>query len=190
MEKNITLLEPIIDNRQLQLSKIQLDEAYCKEWNITSNDFYLLCKNNKPISYTLYRKIFLSEPNLEKDKYFILLKHTECLYSKDFIKKIYSLLTDKDLETKRKYLKTNYVILDSEGNEKFVTKDKECYSPYLVKNSCIFSINSYYYNIEDNYFYGYSTNTIETKNYLILKLINKSCVLQINKKTGKFKIIN
>lgn len=74
----------------LQLNPMQVDEKYAKEWNIHSNDFFVLASNGEILRNTLYRKGGLNH-NLKvgADKYFILIKYTEEIYSEEFIKECY-----------------------------------------------------------------------------------------------------
>ena len=146
----------------LQLNPITLNKEYMKEWNVSNNDFFLLAKNGIPLRNTLYRKGGMSNPNIGKDKYFMLLKYTEELYTNDFIKKCYPDKSHKEQQVKRKHLMCQFVILDSNGDEKFVAKEFD--SIYLFDpNSCIFSCRSKLYNIETGYCYGNSTSRFSSK---------------------------
>jgi hypothetical protein len=74
----------------LGLSKITVNEDYRKKWNIIQHDFVCLTKNGELLRDTLYR-VGLMEPNLNKDDYFMLLKHVEAFYPRhimDISKKI------------------------------------------------------------------------------------------------------
>lgn len=188
-----TELQPIQKNGKLQFSKIEINEDYRKKWNITSNDFVCLSRNGEPIRNTLYRLGGLNNPNLDpnKEKYFMLLKHVEDIYDFDFIKKCYPEKSNKQLELQRKHLKSFWCILDSDGNEKVEFKQFE--HAYLVNNSCIYSLDQYYYNIETGEFYCRTSSSMETSEFLFLenkydKDKSKRGVMKINKKDGSFEL--
>ena len=86
------------NNIGLQLSKISVNEEYAKKWNVDLNDFVCLTKNGELISNNLYRIGGLNNPNLEKDKYFMLIKHVEAIYDFDFIKQCYPNKSEKERE--------------------------------------------------------------------------------------------
>lgn len=183
-EKSIMNLE-IIPNRdgKLQLSPISIKEDYRKKWNIHEKDFVCLTKNGELISSSLYRVGGFGF-NL-KDDYFMLLKYVEDFYSKEIMR----ICENKD----PKHLDGRWCILDKNGVEKIVFKDS-FHSPYLVKNSIIYSTGSNYYNIETEEFYCYASSTMESTDYLFLdnkydKDENKRGIMKINKKTGIYELI-
>ena len=125
----------------IQFSKISLKEDYCKKWNIHLNDFLVLTRNGELIRNVLYRIGGLNNPKLNKDRYFLLLKHVEAFYSAEIMKHSKS----KD----NRYLESKWCILDINGNEKVEFDSFK--SPHLVKDSCIYSLDNKYYNIETGY---------------------------------------
>lgn len=165
---------------KIQLSPIQVKPDYLKKWNENCRDFFVLTLNGAPIRQTLYRIGGLNYPNLETDKYFLLLKHTEAFYSKDILKMLKS--------TDPRHLSSSWVIVDSKGNELF---EGDKYEPvYLTKNSCIYSYKGNYYNIETGELYGSCSSSISSENYLFVnnefhKDTSKRGVLKINKLTGE-----
>lgn len=173
------------NTNDLQLSKIILKDDYVKEWNIYLNDFVCLTRNGELIRNTLYRIGGINSFDLKKDKYFMLLKYVEAYYSKDILKMSKS--------SKAKHLESRWCILDSDGNEKVEFKSFQ--SAYLIKNSCIYTYDNNYYNIETKELYCNAYKSIQTENYLLLdnaydKDELKRGVMKINKKTGEFEIIN
>lgn len=140
----------------LALSPITIREDYRSKWNINSNDFVCLTRDGEAIRPTLYRVGGLNTPKPGKDRYFMLLKHVEASYDDSITK-----------DTKRKkHLESRWCILDKEGNEKVEFKAFD--SPYLVKDSCIYSINSRYYNIETGELYCYASTSMTTSEFLFL----------------------
>lgn len=194
---NLIKIEPTVNNNSgcLQLSKIQVDENYRKEWNVTLNDFVCLTKNGQLISNNLYRVGGMGTPNLEKDNYFMLLKHVEHLYDFEFLKKCYPNKSRKELELHRKHLKDTWVIIDKNGVEKQEQKGSLDYM-YLVKNSCIFHLGSKYYNIETGEFYCESSKSMQSKEFIFLENIysfrekdeSKIGIMKINKKDGSYEV--
>ena len=174
------------DGCLLQFGIVTLDEAYCKKWNINSQDFVCLVKNGELLRNTLYRIGGLNNPKLNKDKYFMLLKQVESFYDKEILK----LSGSKD----PKHLEGKWCILDKEGNEKIVFENKLNY-PRLVENSCIYSIGGNYYNIETGEFYCNASEVIESTDYLFLenrydKDKTKRGIMKINKKDGSWELFS
>lgn len=175
------------DNNNLMFSHIDLDEKYAKEWNTHNSDFFLLSKNGEPIRNTLYRKGGLSNIKLGVNKYFILLKYSEAIYSKEFMAKI----KGRSSET-AKHLQSSWVILDYLGNERLEIKDNLEY-PYLVDNSCIYSIGQRYYNIETGEFYCRSSESMHSSDFLFLNNQfdddkSRRGVMKIDLKTGLWEL--
>lgn len=167
----------ITNNNHLSLNPISIHKEYRKEWNVHENDFLLLCNNDKPISTTLYRVGGLNSSNPEKDNYFLLLRYTEAFYSESLLKHC----KDKN----PKHLEAKWCIFNNKGQEKVVFDTFK--HGYLVKNSCIYHIESRYYNIETGECYGYSSSSMESSIHLYLDLkynTEKTGVLIIDKKTG------
>lgn len=166
----------------LQLCPIQVKEEYLKKWNEISRDFVCLTKNGELISNSLYRLGGLNfNLNLKKDRYFMLLKHVEAFYP-DTITKV------KD---RKPHLESRWVILDKNGIEK--VEFKQFASPYLVKDSCIYSIDGKYYNIETGEFYCDSRTSMKSSDYIFLenaydKDESKRGVMKINKNDGTWEL--
>lgn len=179
-------------NNQLQLSKINLNEDYRKKFNVHEIDFVCLTRNGELVNNSLYRVGGLSRNvKINECNYFMLLKYEEDMYEYDFIKKCYPNLKNKEIESRRPYLKSKYCILDKNGVEKVVFEDT-FFHPHLFKNSCIYSYNRNFYNIETGELYCNSNNYIESTDYLFIKNTydetdkSKEGVMKINKKDGKF----
>ena len=167
----------------LQLSRISVKEEYRKEWNIDLNDFVCLTKNGELLRPTLYRIGGLNNPKLNKDNYFMLLKHVEAFYSKDILKMAKS--------TDPKHLESRWCIIDKNGNEKVEFNQFD--SPYLVENSCIYSFKSNYYNIETGEHYCNAYKSMASSEFLFLenaydKDKSKRGVMKINKKDGTWEL--
>lgn len=129
----------------LQLSPITINEDYRKKWNIHENDFVCLTKNGQLISSSLYRVGGLGTPNLNKDKYFTLLKHVEAFYSQE-IMRMSAKVKGGSKNRDPKHLEGRWCIIDKNGNEK--VEFDHFKAPYLLKDSCIYSVDGHYYNIE------------------------------------------
>ncbi len=175
----------------LQLSPIQVNQDYLNEWNDNSNDFVCLTKNGELISNSLYR-VGGFGADIKQD-YFMLLKYVEAIYDYDFIKKCYPNKSIKELELQRKHLEGLWCIIDKNGIEKKVFDEFK--TPYLTKDSCIYSIDSNYYNIETGEHYGYSSSSFQSKEFLFLdnrfeKDKSKCGVMKINKKDGSYEVFS
>ena len=162
-----------VDNFDLQLSPITINEEYRKKWNVHQNDFVCLTKNGQLISESLYR-VGGMNANIKND-YFLLLKHTEAFYD-DTITKI-----------NKPHLQENWCIIDKNGVEKFCAENYKC--PRIIKDSQIYCIDGYYYNIETKEFYCQAYSSMESTEYLFLnnefdKDKSKRGVLKINKRDG------
>ena len=166
----------------LQLSPIIIKDDYRKKWNIHLDDFLCLTKNGELISDSLYRVGGQSTPDLRKVNYFMLLKHVEAFYPKH--------ITDHT-KSDPKHLESRWCIIDKNGIEKVEFKQFD--SPYLVSDSCIYSINSNYYNIETGELYCNSHSAMKSADYLFLensydKDISKRGIMKINKKDGSWEL--
>ena len=170
----------VINDNVLQLSPIQLNDDYRKTWNERMNDFVVLTRNSEQINDSLYRIGGIgSKPDGEN--YFMLLKYVEDHYPAHIMK------TSKSKDDK--HLNGRWCILDKNGIEKVVFDSHK--SPYLVKNSCIYSIDSNYYNIETGEFYCYAYKAIDSSEFLFLennydKDLSKRGVMKINKSDGSW----
>jgi len=153
----------------LQLNKIDVKGEYLSEWNEHSKDFYALAMNGEIIRNTLYRKGGLNF-NLKVgiDKYFMLLKYTECIYDLDFIQKCYPEKSKTEQEVLRKHLKSQWVIIDSYGDEKVIF-DQFKHANLVNSMSPIYFIDGNYYNIDTGYFYCNASSSMSTKTVLILE---------------------
>jgi hypothetical protein len=66
-------------------------------------------------------------------------------------------------------------------------------SPYIVADSCIYSIDKNYYNIETGEFYCQASTVMKSTDYLFLdnqydKDLSKRGVIKINKKSGIWEV--
>lgn len=169
------------NNDGLQLNVIEVDPAYRKYWNMDLHDFLCLTKNGELLRNTLYRKGGMwSESDFKKD-YFMLLKHVEALYD-------VSITEDPN---RRRHLESQWCIIDKDGNEK--VNFKAFANPYLVKDSCIYSLDRKYFNIETGEFYCSAYSALQSKDFLFLEIgwstgEARSGVLKINKKDGTYEL--
>jgi hypothetical protein len=180
-----------VGNGELQLSPIQLNVEYSKEWNERMGDFVCLTKNGELISNSLYR-VGGFGGDIKQD-YFMLLKYVEAIYDYDFIKKCYPEKSRKELELQRKHLEGRWCILDKNGVEK--KEFDQFKNPYITKGTCIYSVQSNYYNIETDEFYCYSSKYMESSEFIFLensydKDLSKRGVMKINKKDGTWSLFS
>lgn len=180
-----------VGSSALQLSPIQVNQDYLNEWNNNSNDFVCLTKNGELISKSLYR-VGGFGGDIKQD-YFMLLKYVETIYDYDFIKKCYPNKSRKELELQRKHLEGRWCIIDKNGVEKKEFDQFE--NPYIKKGSCIYSVDSNYYNIETGEFYCKSSKSMESTEFLFLenpydKDLSKKGVMKINKKDGSWSVFS
>ena len=178
MIENIIKLENIGDGT-LELNHIKIDLEYREKWNIRCKDFILLAKNGKAIRDTLYRLGSLGGKT--NGSYFMLIKQVEAFYDE----KILKMASSKNPN----HLENRWCILDKNGNEKFVADRFD--SPYLIDNSCIYSIDNNYYNVETGELYCNVHSSVESDEFLFLennydKDISKRGVMKINKKDGSY----
>lgn len=169
----------------LQLSPIDVNENYRKEWSAYCNDFVCLTVNGELLRETLYRVGGLNTPNLGIDKYFMLIKHVEGFYSDEILKMAKS--------DNPKHLESRWCILDSMGNEKI--EFSQFKHPYLLKDSCIYSIDNSYYNIETGECYGRSYHSMTSKDFLFIdntyeKDKSKCGIMKISKIDGTWEIFS
>lgn len=169
----------------LQLCPITINEDYRKKWNVYCNDYVCLTLNGNLLRETLYRVGGLNTPNLAEDKYFMLIKHVEGFYSDKIMKMA------KTNDPKR--LENRWCILDNMGNEKI--EFNEFKSPYLLKGSCIYSLDNTYFNIETGECYGSSYHSMTSKDFLFIdntyeKDKSKCGIMKINKVDGTWEIFS
>lgn len=180
------------NNMRLQLSKIEVNPEYAKKWNTRNlTDFVCLTNNGELLRPTLYRVGGLNSPKVGTDRYFMLLKYVEAFYSKEILKSTSKAFKRK--ETDPRHLESRWCILDRYGNEK--VEFNQFSHPYLVKNSCIYSIDKNYYNIETGFLYCYASGSLESQDFLFLENNfdndeSKRGVLKINKKDGTFELFS
>ena len=170
----------------LRFSRITLNEDYRKKWNVTLNDFICLTIGGEMLRPTLYRVGGLGPSDPQKNKYLLLIKHVEAQYSKKFMDE----MGDRGSKNPR-HLESKWCILDQQGNEK--VEFKPFASPYLVKDSCIYSIDSKYYNIETGEFYGKCHQSFSSTDFLFLHVPyaddeSKRGVMKINKNNGSWEM--
>jgi hypothetical protein len=169
--------------RNFELNFATISEEYRKKWNIGKlNDFVHLVKDGQFINDTLYRVGGIGGINT-KDDYFLLLKHTEDYYEDSDYNK-------GDINKKR-HLKSQWCIIDKDGNEKIVFDNSFC-SPYLHRG-LIYSVDHKYYNIETGYCYGSVSSSMSSDTFIFLntefdKDKTKRGVIKINKFDGTFEL--
>jgi hypothetical protein len=193
LAQNSALHKTDVSGSALQLSKIDVNDKYLKEWNNNSKDFVVLTKNGEILRNTLYRIGGINNPKVGVDKYFMLIKHTEDLYTWDFIKKCYPKMSKKEQEKHLKHLKSEWVIIDENGNEKVTQANSLDYMYLVSPNSCIYSVKNNYYNIETGFHYGYSSSSMKSSEFLFLdnrfeKDETKKGVMKINLKDGSWSV--
>jgi hypothetical protein len=170
----------------LALGKIELKEEYSKEWNLSRlSDFVVLTMDGNLLRPTLYGVGGLNSAKVGSDKFFMLLKYSESHYSKDIMDKC----GDKAPKT-NKYLKGVWCIINDKGEE-LEEFEQFATSPYLVKNSPIYSIGGRYYNVVTKEYLGHPSKTIHSDNFIIFdnqyeKDERINGILKINKSDGKF----
>ena len=184
----ISVENPFFKNNtrlDLCINRIDINQAYCKEWHITMEDFVSLTCNGELLKPVLYRIGGLNTLNLAKDRYIKLIKHVEAYYPKEIL--------EHSNNSDPKHLEGRWCILDSKGVEKIECKQFEC--PYIVKDSCIYSMDKKYYNIETKKLYCEASTAMESTSFLFLENRfdrdeSKRGVLKINKVTGDFTLFN
>jgi len=162
----------------IELSQIIIDENYATKWNTSGRDFIVLTNNGEPINKHLYRKGMFN--NKIKD-YFMLFKMVEAYYPDSITKN----------KKAKLHLEDRSVILNKDGIEKVEFSSFQ--HPYLVDNSCIYSLDQNYYNIETGELYCNSFTSMISLEYLFLdnrydKDPNKCGVMKINKKDGSWEL--
>ena len=172
-----------INEHGIQITPIQINKDYAKKWNVYLHDFVCIIKNDELLTPTLYRIGGIGTNKIKGKKYFMLLKYVEAFYSKS----ITNFTGTKD----SRHLESRWCIIDQFGTEKVEFKQFE--SPYLVNDSCIYTIDSKYYNIETKKLYCQSFSNLKSKNYLFLENKyddNKERigVFKIDKATGEFEL--
>ena len=181
--KNSKKFEPVNNQSKngLQLNPITVNPDYCKQWNVSCNDFFVMAKDGEILNHNLYRVGGMGQPNL--NSYFLILKYVEDYYPDSIT---------RDKKTKP-HLDGRWCIYDKHGVEKKEFKSTLDY-PYHIKDSCIYSLKSTYYNIETGECYGYSSTHMESTDFLFIEIkyddkLSKRGVLKINKHDGTFELI-
>ena len=174
---------PETNEHGIQIAYIKINEDYAKKWNVHLHNFVCLTKNGELLRPTLYRISGIGTDKIKGKKYFMLLKYVEASYSK--------LITNFTGRKDPKHLEGRNCIIDQFGTEKVEFKQFE--SPYLVNDSCIYTIDSKYYNIETKKLYCQSFSSLNSKKYLFLenKYDNNKeriGVFKIDKATGEFEL--
>jgi hypothetical protein len=179
---SLTIAKPPVDSSALQLSSIQVDTEYCKKWNERMTDFVVLTKNGELVSNSLYR---VGGMGCKPDgkNYFMLLKYVEDYYPADILK----MSGNKD----PKHLSGRWCIIDKNGIEKVVFESFK--SPYLMNDSCIYSIDQNYYNIETGKHYCKAYTSMKSKDFLFLENAydddkSRRGVIKVCKKTGTWEL--
>jgi hypothetical protein len=184
-----------VSGSALQLSRIDVNSEYLKEWNENLKGFVVLKKNGEILRNTLYRIGGINNPKVGTDKYFMLIKYTEELYTWDFIKKCYPQMSKKEQEKHLKHLKSEWVIIDNNGVEKVTQGDSLDYMYLVSPNSCIYAVKNNYYNIESGFHYGYSSCSMKSTDFLFLenrfeKDETKKGVMKINLQDGSWSMFS
>lgn len=140
----------------MKLIKKEFSDKYRKKWNIYMDDYVQLVDDNgKPINDSVYRKGgFFNQGDYP---YFMLIKYVEEYYADNITKE----------KKKKPHLAGKWCILDKNGIEKKVFNEFD--TPYLIKNSVIYSLNGTYYNFETGECYGNTSNPIISKNFIIIE---------------------
>ncbi|MFA6570773.1 MAG: hypothetical protein WCT77_05995 [Bacteroidota bacterium] len=175
--------EPDINEHGIQLTKIKINEDYAKKWNVSLSDFVVLTKNGELLKPTLYRVGGMGTDKIKGKKYFMLLKYVEAFYDK----KITDISGTKD----PKHLEGRWCIIDEFGAEKAEFLSHK--TPYLISESCIYNIDSNYYNIETKELYCRSYHKLESNQYIFLEnaydeIKEKRGVMRIDKISGEYKL--
>lgn len=190
---NQTLPIPVAQSNEykntdgLYFANVKLDPAYAKKWNEHSTDFIMLTYNGELISETLYRVGGLNSPTWYKNKYIMLLKYEEAFYSKEILKMSKS--------TDGRHLEGNWCILDNKGVEK-VKGLHSLDHAYLIKNSCLYTIQNKIINIETGEVYvdSYYGSRLDSTEFVFVENRydedkSKRGVLKINKLDGSKELI-
>jgi len=171
-------------NGVLQLSSIIVKDDYRKKWDVDMSDFVCLTKDGKLVNDSLLRIGGIGDRNISDKKYFMLIKYYEAFYSNEILKMCGS--------SKKEHLEGRWCIFNNSGEIKFEAPAFK--NPYIVNNSCIYSFDQNYYNIDTGYFYCRSYNSCQSDNYLFLE--NKydkdelrHGVMKIKKSDGSYEIL-
>ena len=151
------------------------------------DDFIVLTKNEKLLRPTLYRIGGIGTPKLGTDRYFMLIKHVEAQYSKEIMK----MSAKMDPNRNPNHLEDRWCILDAEGNER--VEFKRFSHPYLVADSCIYSIDNTYLNIETGECCGKAYTSMHSRDFVFLETTHgddpaKRGVMKISKKDGSWEV--
>lgn len=164
----------------LALATCVLNAEYRKQWNVDQNDFVVLTMNGQLINDSIYTT-GLFRPNFVKDKYSVLIKHAETYYEEPI----------SYCKGKYGHLEGRCCIIDQLGNEKVELDQFQ--TPYIVHDSCIYSVDNNYYNIETGELYCAANGSMSSNEFLFLwnrfgKDKSRLGVMKIEKSTGKYEI--
>lgn len=175
---------------KIELRPVELDENYCKKWNVHEYDFFHLYVNGVRTNNSLYR-VGGFGVNI-KEKYFMLLKQVESNYSQSVMDacKQMAKKEDRKYEQSSRHLANCSCIVDNNGVEKKVFT--EYGTPYLC-GGCVYVINNDYYNIETNEKYCSSFSSMKSKDFIFLNNEydndkSKRGIIKIDKLTGAFEL--
>jgi hypothetical protein len=168
---------------KLQLSKIDLNPAYRKEWQADMGDFLHLTRDGEILNNNaIYRTGMFGGVN--EGGYFLLLKYVEAFYDA----KILKMSNSKNA----KHLASHWCILDMNGVEKQIFEPYA--SVYLVKDSILYTKDKGYYNIETGELLCSAYTSMSSSEFIFLdnqfdRDASRRGVWQVNKKTGEYNIL-
>lgn len=169
-------------NFKLRLVDANLSAEYKEEWKVYSESYSQLWDGTEMLRPTLYRVGGICTPKFGTDRFLQLLKYSEAYYDREIYDKSKSSL---------KHLRGVWCILDAVGNE--IVEFEQFATPYLVKDSCIYSLNNNYVNIETGEFYCKSYDSMESDKFLFLDNAfdndkTRRGIFKINKEDGTYVI--
>jgi len=150
----------------MEITKAIITDEYRKIWNIGRQDDFIHINGRS----TLYR---VGGHRLNPQGYSLILKYEEAQYSKEVVR-----ITNSHLNAN--YLRGVWCIINDLGEE--VREFEYLQSPYLVKDSILYTLNDKCYSIIDGSCYGSDYKKVECGDYLFLE--QQGEVIQIGKTTG------
>lgn len=168
----------------LELLPVTVNKEYADKWNLRQTDFVCLILNGLLHRENLYRFGGMNRPMIGITRYFQILKYQEAQFS------------EKTMRIARaknpNHLEGVWCIMDQYGNEKVVFEPFK--SPYLINDSCIYTLNNEYYNIETGEMYCKAHNSMESNDFLFLDNnydtdLSRRGVLKINKRDGSSELL-
>lgn len=173
-------IQKVTKKGTLTLSPITVDSEYRKKWDIDMDNFVVLTRDGELVRPTLYRVGGVGPREIESERFFMLIKYVEALYSPEIIKMAGG--------GRREHLNGVMCILDQDGNELVVQDGIK--SLYLTHNSCICSHGGEYMNIITGQKYG-SGSKMESSDFIFIgKDFSKGIVYKVNKVTGETETFN